>query len=139
MHMQKTIGGLAVILWMLLLANPQRATAQSEVITGVRVSIKAGSSQELVKFFNDRVVINLDGVKNIYSQAQAEFVMRDFFEKNPPEENGFHYIHQGSSKDSRKYAIGKYFSNNGSSYKVVLLVKPMDGKYVVDTLDFIKE
>jgi len=137
--MRKRIRILILLLGIMVGFTPLQAQAQSEVITGVRVSIKAGSAQELVTFFNSRAVINLDGVKNTYSQAQAEFVLKDFFEKNPPEENGFHYVHQGSSRDSLKYAIGKYTSSNGTSYKVVLLVKPVEGKYVVDTLDFIKE
>lgn len=137
--MRKRIVGLFFCILPLLGLTPSMGPAQSDVITGVRVSIKAGSASELVKFFNSRVVLNMDGVKNTYSTAQAEFVLKDFFEKNPPEENGFHYVHQGSSKDSLKYAIGKYFSRNGNSYQVVLLIKPVEGSYVVDSLDFIKE
>lgn len=137
--MQNRKGVVLLIIGLFLTLASFESPTQSDVINGVRVSIKGGSSAELVQFFGERVVINLDGVKNTYSQAQAEFVLRDFFEKNPPDEDGFHYVHQGSSKDSLKYAIGKYFSSNGSSYKVVLLVKPVGDKYKVDTLDFIEE
>src|SRR5690606_42106188 len=100
------------------------------------VALKTGSSRELVKEFSDNVELSFDGEKSNYSKSQAEFVLKDFFKKYPPVD--FQYIHQGSSKEGLKYAIGKY-SYNGGSFRVYILIKQFNGNFLIDTLDFSKE
>lgn len=110
--------------------------SQAEVITNVKASMKAGSSRELVNYFNDIVSLNVDGQKSNYSKTQAEIIMRDFFKANPP--SSFEYIHQGNSKEGLLYTIGQYSHPNGT-YRVYMLLKAFNGKYLVDTLDLTKE
>lgn len=112
------------------------AQSQSEVISNVKASMKAGSSKELVKYFNDIVSLNVDGEKSNYSRTQAEIIMRDFFRANPP--SSFEYIHQGNSKEGLLYTIGQYSHPNGT-YRVYMLLKSFNGKYLVDTLDLTRE
>lgn len=112
------------------------AQAQNDVISNARMALKTGSAKELVKYFNDIVELSFDGEKSNYSKTQAEFVLRDFFKRNPPVE--FQYIHQGSSKEGLKYAIGQY-TYNGGSYRVYILIKQFNGTFLIDTLDFSKE
>lgn len=111
--------------------------AQSDVMGNVRAALKAGSSKELSKHFNEMVELNLDGEKSSYSKTQAEFVLKDFFKNHPPSD--FQYIHQGASKGNLlKYAIGKYTYANGS-FRVLILFKNSDGQYYADSIDFTKE
>lgn len=110
--------------------------AQSDIVNNGKVALKTGSSKELVKYFNDIVELSFDGEKSNYSKTQAEFVLKDFFKKYPPVD--FQYIHQGSSKEGLKYAIGKY-SYNGGSFRVYILIKQFNGNFLIDTLDFSKE
>jgi hypothetical protein len=112
------------------------AFAQNEVLTNARIALKNGSAKELAKYFSDMVELNLDGTKATYSRTQAEFVLKDFFKKYPP--LSFEYIHQGSSKEGLKYAIGKY-SYNGGQFRVYILIKKINGVYVIDTLEFNKD
>jgi hypothetical protein len=121
---------------LLLLSLNFAVFAQSEVINNVRAAIKAGSSKELVKNFNNTVELNFDGEKSNYSRTQAEFVLRDFFKKYPPSD--FQYIHQGASKQGLTYVIGKYTFSNGS-FRVLLYVKKFNGSYLVDLIDFSRE
>lgn len=114
----------------------ENAQAQNDIINNGKVSLKTGSSKELVKYFNDIVELSFDGEKSNYSKTQAEFVLKDFFKKYPPVD--FQYIHQGSSKEGLKYAIGKY-SYQGGSFRVYILIKQFNGNYLIDTLDFSKE
>lgn len=107
-----------------------------EALNGVKAAIKAGSAKEVSRYFNNSVEIGLNGDKSSYSQAQAEFVLRDFFSKTPVA--GFEYLHQGSSNEGQKYAIGKYTSKGGS-YRVFIVVKQAGGSYKIDTIDFTKE
>jgi hypothetical protein len=116
---------------------PAPASAQGdEALNSVKAAIKAGSAKDVARYFNSSVEVGLNGDKASYSQAQAEFVLRDFFSKNPAA--GFEYLHQGSSNEGQKYAIGKYTSKTGS-YRVFVVVKQFGGSYKIDTVDFTKE
>jgi len=111
--------------------------AQSDVMGNVRAALKAGSSKELTKYFNEMVELNLNGDKSSYSKTQAEFVLKDFFKSHPPAD--FQYIHQGASKGNLlKYAIGKYTYSSGS-FRVLILFKNSEGNYYADSIDFTKE
>lgn len=125
------------VLWILFLTHstPQ-AKAQDDVINNVRLAIKTGSSKELSQYFGSMVELNFDGEKSSYSKSQAEFVLKDFFKKNPPKD--FEYIHQGSSKQGFKYVIGNYNIEN-SSFRIWILFKKDNNKYFVDTIDFTRE
>lgn len=127
---------LVLFLAILALFVNQPTFAQSEVINNVRSSIKAGSSKELSNYLGDMISLEIDGVQSNYSKTQAEYVLKDFFKKYPP--NDFQYVHQGASEGGLKYAIGRY-SYNGGSFRVVLRSKSVNGAYKVSSLDFTKE
>lgn len=110
--------------------------AQSETINNVRSALRAGSSKALVKNFNRTVELNFDGEKSSYSRTQAEFVLRDFFKKYPPDD--FQYIHQGASRQGLTYVIGKYTFEQGS-FRVLLYIKKFNESYLVDLIDFSRE
>ena len=124
-------------LWLLFVsAGSQTVKAQEDVINNVQTAMKTGSSKELSQYFGSIVELNFDGEKSSYSKSQAEFVLKDFFKKNPPTD--FEYIHQGSSKQGFKYAIGKYSIEN-SSFRIWILFKKDNDSYYVDTIDFTRE
>ena len=112
------------------------ASAQNEVINNVRDALKTGSSKELSKHFNNTVEISINGEKASYSRNQAEFILRDFFGKYPPQ--GFRYVHQGSSKEGLKYTVGTYTHSRGE-FRVFMLIKQFGGSYLVDKVDFNQE
>lgn len=124
-------------LWLLFIsAGSHTVNAQENVINNVQTAMKAGSSKELSQYFGSIVELNFDGEKSSYSKSQAEFVLKDFFKKNPPTD--FQYIHQGSSKQGFKYAIGKY-TIESSSFRIWILFKKDNDTYYVDTIDFTRE
>lgn len=130
--------GLYLLLFLVITATAvcHPSYAQSEVINNVRSSIKAGSSKELSNYLGDMISLEIDGVQSNYSKTQAEYVLKDFFKKYPP--NDFQYVHQGASEGGLKYAIGRY-SYEGGSFRVVLRSKVVNGSYKVSSLDFTKE
>ena len=110
--------------------------AQTVEINYVRAALKSGSSKELSKYFNQTVEINIEGDKSNYSKNQAEYVLRDFFKRNPPV--NFIFIHQGASKEGLKYAIGK-LEAQPAIYRVYLLFKKEGDVYYIDTMDFTRD
>jgi hypothetical protein len=109
---------------------------QNEVINNVRDALKTGSSRELSTHFNNTVEISINGEKASYSRNQAEFVLKDFFSKYPPQ--GFRYVHQGSSKEGLKYTVGTYTHDRGE-FRVFMLIKQFGSSYMVDKIDFNQE
>ncbi len=120
-----------LILMITLFTSP----IQEEAVKDIGTALKAGSSKELIKFCNQTVEIKINGESSNYSKAQAEVVLRNFFSQNPPKD--FSYIHQGASQ-GLKYTIGRYTHDNGA-YRVVMFIKKIEDKYLIDTLNFSQE
>ncbi len=114
----------------------QTNDAGGDIFNDVRLAIKTGSSKELAKHLNSRIELVIQGDQSSYSKTQAEFVLKDFFQRHPP--TSFEYIHKGSSKDGLMYAIGKY-SYNGGSFRVVLRSKKFGGDNKIYNLDFTED
>lgn len=127
-------------LWLLtlslLVGSIQPLQAQADVINSVRDALKSGSSRDLSKYLNNTVEISINGEKASYSRNQAEFVLKDFFAKYPPQD--FRYVHQGSSKEGLKYTVGTFVHERGE-FRVFMLIKQFGGSYLVDKIDFNKE
>ena len=124
---------LALGLFMLFFAG---GGTQEDLFRSVETAIKSGSSKELSNFLHSTVEINLEGNISSYSKMQAEYVLKDFFKKNPPQD--FEIIHNGESKGGLKYAIGKYTCKRGF-YRVWMRIKEFSGKVLVYEMNFVKE
>ncbi len=124
------------VLFMLVFFTALSASGQSDVINNVKEAMKTGSSRELIKHFNERVEINLDGENSVYSKTQAEFILKDFFKNYPP--TTFQYVHQGASPLGLRYTIGTYSYQNGS-FRVVMYIKQENKSYKVDSITLTKE
>lgn len=127
---------LLVILFMAGGSFLQESHAQTSVVTNVRDAIKAGSSRELTRHFNDMVELNIEGKTGNYTKEQATFVLKEFFDKYPSSD--FQYIHQGASEDGTQYAIGRYSFETGS-FRVFMLVKKVNNDFKVKLLNIAEE
>lgn len=94
-------------------------TAHAQTFENIKTAIKIGSGKELSNYFDNSVEITVNGKTANYSKAQGEFVVKDFFKKNPPK--GFTIIHNGTSEGGLKYAIGTYQSS--ASFRVLIRMK----------------
>ena len=114
-----------------------QAVAQGEAMSSVASAMKTGSAKELSRNFGSMVEITLDGGEATnYSSTQAEFVMKNFFAKNAPVD--FSVNHNGTSDKGQLYAIGTYASK-GDSYTVLIRMKSANGKYLIHSMNFIKD
>jgi hypothetical protein len=84
---------------LLLAVTVSYAQIPDEII----VSLNTGNAARLSKSFNQNVELVVLDNDNVYSKAQAEQVIGDFFKNNPPVK--FSIVHQGGKGDS-KFAIG---------------------------------
>lgn len=108
-----------------------------DIFAPIKDAIKTGNAKEVIKFFNNNVDMNLDGDVAMYSKAQAEFVLRDFFKKHPSSD--FTIVHSGASKQGGLlFAIGRYTSNS-DVFDVVIRVKEVNKNYLIHELNFVKD
>jgi hypothetical protein len=112
------------------------AFAQTDIINDIKSAMKTGNSKEIVKYFHDVVELGIISDKVDYSKTQAEFIMKDFFKKYPPTD--FQYAHKGASPDGARYAMGKYLHDKGS-FGFYLVMRPVNGKYLIESLNFYEE
>ena len=118
---------------MVLLFSP--ASAAQSVSESIKIALGAGSAKSLVKYFDDRTTLKINGAETRCNKAQAESLIKDFFTQHPAE--SFDYIHQGASPEGLKYHIG-ILKTKTESYRVVILLKKVKETYVVDKMDFSK-
>jgi hypothetical protein len=57
--------------------------AKADIFDDIALALKTGNSKELAKYFRPRVELKVGSNEDIYSKAQAEMILKDFFEKNP--------------------------------------------------------
>jgi hypothetical protein len=82
-------------------------------------ALKTGNTKEISKFFDTNVELEILGDENIYNKAQADQVVKIFFDEHPVV--NFTVLFEGG-KDASQYAIGKLITSKGT-FRVNLLVK----------------
>jgi hypothetical protein len=104
----------------LILALPCAGFSTGAVIPeSVKQAFKNGNSQELVKYFNSAVELDIVGKEDVYAKDKAEQLLNTFFAQHPI--NGFTVLYEGG-KDANQFAIGKLISSKGI-FRVTILMK----------------
>ncbi len=106
------------------------------VFDQIAITLKAGNAKELAKHFDSNVEITILDKEDVYSKAQAELVVKDFFNKYPP--TGFELIHQGASDKSAKYGIGSLVTTKGT-FRAYVYVKEKGSVFLIQELRFEEE
>jgi hypothetical protein len=108
------------------------ATNPPDITDKIISALSTGNVSELSKYFNTNIELAILDKEDIYSSAQAEVIVKDFFEKNKPLK--YAKVHQGG-KEGSKFVIGNLTTSTGA-YRVYFLVKDVKGKYLIHTLRF---
>jgi hypothetical protein len=103
----------------ILLTIISLAGAQPEILSDISASFEAGNAARISGYFNKNIELTFFDKEDIFSNTQAEMILRDFFSKNKPTQ--FKIIHQGGKEDSR-YAIGRLTCGT-ESFRITILIK----------------
>jgi hypothetical protein len=74
---------------------------------GIFSAMKAGNSKELSKFFNANIELVILDKEGVYSKTQSEIILRDFFNKNIP--NNYIKLHEGGKDAPQKGNTALFF------------------------------
>jgi hypothetical protein len=101
-------------------------------IEEVIAALKTGNTNEIAKFFDNTVELNMPDKSNNYSKSQAELVLRDFFNTNTVKT--FTVNHKGENAGSQ-YCIGTLITKSGN-YRTTVFMKLKSDKQVLQTITF---
>ena len=117
----------------LLLALPIFVLAQSGISDKIANLISSGNETGLKAYFDQSVeVITPDG-SGVYSQNQAEQVVKKFFDKYPC--RSFSVDHQVNSAGGSQLLIGTYMAPD-QSFRTSIFLKQSGEKFLIQELSF---
>jgi hypothetical protein len=102
--------------------------SQDEIHKLISSAISNANANELSKYFNSMVDINITGVEDSYSKNQATRILQDFFLKYPVK--SYQISKDGVSNDGSKFSIGKLEAGN-KTFRVFYLLKKVSGSYLI--------
>ena len=105
---------------------------QNSTIDDVIGALRSGNSTELSKYFDDNVELTLPDKSDNYSKAQAQLIVKDFFDNNGVK--GFDLKHKGDSPGGH-FCIGTLQTNTGN-FRTNVFMKDKNGKEVVKEIRF---
>jgi hypothetical protein len=130
----KSIRLYAFLLFSLVALNGFSATASADpdqdFFSELGNAFRSGSVKDISKYFAATVDITLPSADDQYSKAQAEVMLKNFFDSHSP--NGFKLEHQGASSNG-KYMVGSLTTSKGT-FKVYVFVKDSGGQRTISEL-----
>lgn len=115
----------------LLMFGGVHAQAQSDIKDRVVVAISQGDAAVLAKAMVANVDLTLPSGSDYYSKAQAEQILRKFFEEHQPK--GMKVEHEGTNRGGDSYYIGSLSTEKGE-FRVTFFMKKADDGYQVKQL-----
>jgi len=104
-----------------------------DVLDLVANAIKSGNADVLAQYFDSSVDVTVIDKEAVYSKAQAQMVIKDFFMKNPV--NSFSLVHRGTSSEGSQYGIGN-MTSGANSFRVYFLVRNKTGASLIKEIRF---
>ncbi len=110
--------------------NTDPLKTEQEIFTELAASFRAGNVKEISKYFGANVDVVLPSSDDQYSKSQAEIVLKNFFDSNPP--TAFSIEHQGAGGNG-KYMVGKLSTSRGT-FKVYVFIKDAGAQKTISEL-----
>lgn len=106
---------------------------KAQIPDEIILSLNSGNAKTLSKYFNDNVELVILDNDNVYSKAQAQQIVGNFFSRFiPVEDDAFKIIHDGGGEGA-KYVIGNLETQN-VTFRVYFLLKQDKGKDYIHQL-----
>lgn len=109
---------------------------KADTAQDINMALRSGNFKLISSLFFSSVELNLPGSEGLYSKAQAELILKDFFQKNAPK--NFTAKHGGESKDGAKFNIGTLETSSGN-YRTYFFLKKEGELLLIKELRIEKE
>lgn len=111
------------------------ASSVAQIPDEVVVSFRTGNANTLSNYFNQNIEMVVLEHDDVYSKAQAQQILSNFFSQNKAQE--FSIIHTGG-KEGARYAIGNLTTNSGT-FRVSVFMKSAGNKAYIHQLRIEKQ
>lgn len=112
----KPLLALLLLLWHI----PSNNGLQADIIDDLSVQFRSGNAKEIAKHFASSVELIVIDQEDVYSKAQSEQILKDFFIKNSPSKSTI--IHRISSNPNYRYGILSLNTKTGK-FRVTITLK----------------
>ena len=102
-----------------------------DVIDRTAELLKEGNTRELAATFSSTIEMTILGEDNVYSNAQAEQALAEFFKRCQP--HSAKVLHRITSNVHYQYAVIILATSNGT-YRTCISLKSVNGKFEVNEL-----
>ena len=101
-----------LFVFLLLVSNyPASKPVQADVVDDLANHFKAGNAKDIAKNFASSVELIIIDQEDVYSKAQSEQILKDFFVKNPPSKISI--IHRLNNNQNFRLGIFSLTTKNG--------------------------
>lgn len=107
-------------LLVLFINFPTNIALQADIIDDLSAQFKIGNAKEIGKNFANTVELIIIDQEDMYSKAQSEQILKDFFVKNAPTKSTI--AHRLSSNPNYRYGILSLSTKNGN-FRVTITLK----------------
>ncbi len=119
----------------LLFAFSVGSQMTGQIPDDIILGLRTGNAKVLAANLNQNVELVILENDNVYSKAQAEQIISNFFNRYQPEK--FTVIHQGG-KEGARYVIGN-LATSQETFRVYFLLKKTSGKDIIHQLRIEKQ
>lgn len=112
------------------------ANGQSEktIPKPIKKALISGDAKDLATHFNKNIELLVLDNSDIYSKAQAELIIKDFFKKNEPSKL---VIENEGESEGVKYSIGKLKTSKGD-FRIYIAYQTNKGNIKINRLNLSK-
>ena len=115
-------------IYLIVLFTPLFADPYTDVSDDITNAIKQGNASVIAKYFNDKIDLKILDQEDVYSKAQAESVLKDFFAKHKVKT--FTPSHSSSANSANQFVVGILETMNGK-FRISFLIKKFDDKFLI--------
>ncbi len=120
-------------LWLCIFSGISASYAQDDVFRQVEIAVQNGDASAISQMIKGSADITIREEEGTYTNTQAEFVLKSFFQKNPPKMAKL--MHKGMS-NNMVYSIGTYTTTSNTNLRLYVLLKQDTGRYYLQELRF---
>ena len=113
--------------------------SEAQIPNDITTGFEMGNAKMLSGYFNQNVYLVVLDNNNVYSKAQAQQIVNDFFSVYTPNpKKKFTIIHE-SGKEEAKSVIGSIETTKGEVFRIYFLLKEDEGKKYIHQLRIEKQ
>ncbi|RZK48383.1 MAG: DUF4783 domain-containing protein [Pedobacter sp.] len=112
---------------LIFLNFPVKASLNTDIIDDIMIQFKSGNTKEIAKSFASSLELLIIDQEEVYSKAQSEQILKDFFTKNPPLKTTL--IHKLLTNPNYKHGVFSLQSKTGV-YRVSITYSKQRGSNV---------